>query len=131
PVRHDRLGSWSVRLSAEYHVTTDDGIPDGYVRIRLDETAEDKLAGYNRPEHLRAFPETDPLYIDVQKPLRASAESANRYLDDHHPRERLHHYGFERNNLSMLAWQAYRNAQTEHVFTTHRAVDPPHLERTG
>ncbi|HUF95978.1 MAG TPA: hypothetical protein VMO52_07850 [Acidimicrobiia bacterium] len=78
PVRHDRLGSWSVRLSAEYDVTTEDGAPDGYVRIRLDQTAEDLLAGYNRPEHLRAFPETDPLFIDVQRPLRASAESANR-----------------------------------------------------
>ncbi len=65
-------------------------------------------------------------------PLRASAESANRFIDDHHPRgERLHHYGFEKNNLSMLAWQAYRNAQTEQVFINRNAVDPALMERTG
>jgi hypothetical protein len=111
-------------------VISNDQTTDGYVRIRLDQTAEDKLSGYNRPEHLRAFPETDPLYTLVQKPLRASAESANRYIDDHHPRERLHHYGFEKNTLSMLAWQAYRNAQTETVFTTRATVDPT-LKQTG
>ncbi|MEX2133273.1 MAG: hypothetical protein WEB67_03940, partial [Acidimicrobiia bacterium] len=50
----------TVRLSAEYNVIADNGTTDGYIRIRLDQTTEDKLAGYNRPEHLRAFPETDP-----------------------------------------------------------------------
>ncbi|MBK5268519.1 MAG: hypothetical protein JJE47_13910, partial [Acidimicrobiia bacterium] len=99
--------------------------------IRLDQTARDKLTGYNRPEHLRAFPETDPLFGDVQHQLRASAESANRVIDDHHPRERLHHYGFEKNTLSMLAWQAYRNAQTEHVFATPQAVDLIRLHQTA
>ena len=121
----------TIRLSAEYDVANNDQTTDGYVRIRLDQTAEDKLSGYNRPEHLRAFPETDPLYTLVQKPLRASAESANRYIDDHHPRERLHHYGFEKNTFSMVAWQAYRNAQTEAVFTSRATVDPPLLQQTG
>jgi len=75
------------------------------------------------------------LHLDDRTPaahqLRASAESANRVIDDHHPRERLHHYGFEKNNLSMLAWQSYRNAQTEHVFTNRNAADPPLMQRTG
>jgi hypothetical protein len=121
----------SVRLSAEYDVTGDDGTVDGYVRIRLDQTTGDKLTGYNRPEHLRAFPETDQLFGTVQHQLRASAESANRVIDDHHPRERLHHYGFEKNTLSMLAWQAYRNDQTEHVFATPQAVDLIRLQQTA
>lgn len=77
---------------------------------RLDQTAEDKITGYNRPEHLRAFPETHQTFNTIEKPLRASAESAKRYIDDHHPRERLHHYGFQRNSLSMLAWQIHQNA---------------------
>jgi hypothetical protein len=51
-----------------------------------------------------------------QRRLRASAESADRIVDDHLPRERLHHFGFEKGQLSMLAWQAHRNAQTEAVF---------------
>ena len=104
------------RMAAEYHLTTATGEPDGCIRIRLDQTKQDQLAGYNLPEHLRAFPENDPVFADIQRPLRASAESANRTIDDHLPRERLHHYGFEKNQLSMLAWQAYRNAQTQAVF---------------
>ncbi len=114
-----RIGTGAIQVLVTFEVTS------------LDQTTKDKLAGYNRPEHLRGFPETDPLYIDVQKPLRASAESAKRYLDDHHPRERLHHYGFQRNTLSMLAWQAYRNAQTEHVFSNRSTVEPQHLKQTG
>lgn len=103
-------------MSAEYEVPTATGDTYGYVRIRLDQTTDDKLTGYNRPEHLRAFPEDDPVFAEIHRPLRASAESANRTIDDHLPRERLHHYGFDKNQLSMLAWQAYRNAQTEAVF---------------
>jgi hypothetical protein len=99
-----------------------------YVRIRLDQTAQDQLTGYNRPEHLRAFPEGDPILEHVQKPLRASAESANRTIDDHHPRERLHHFGFTKNTLSMLAWQIYRNAQTQAVFAPHSHLGPPLAE---
>jgi hypothetical protein len=110
------------------------GETDGYVRIRLDQTAEDKLTGYNRPEHLRAFPEDDNAFVDIQRPLRASAESANRVIDDHLPRERLHHFGFTSNQLSMLAWQAYRNAQTEAVFAPdrlHPLSNAPPLKQTG
>ncbi len=62
------------------------------------------------------------MFQQVQHALRRAAESANRIIDDHHPRERLHHYGFARNHLSMLAWQAQRNAQTEAIFASH---DPP------
>ena len=113
-----------VRLSAEYEVTDAAGETDGYVRIRLDQTAEDQLTGYNRPEHLRAFPEGDPIFEPVQKPLRASAESANRTIDDQPPRERLHHFGFTKNTLSMLAWQLYRNAQTRAVFAPTQRLGP-------
>jgi hypothetical protein len=130
--RHNKRDG-DYRISAEYDVITDPatGETDGYVRIRLDQTAEDQLTGYNRPEHLRAFPETDPVFADIQRPLRSSAESANRTIDDHLPRERLHHFGFEKNQLSMLAWQTYRNAQTEAVFAPSHAGTPPPLERTG
>ena len=123
PVRRKRINKrpnktgGGFRLSAEYEVLDEaTGETDGYVRIRLDQTDEDILAGYNRPEHLRAFPEDDAVFIEIQRPLRASAESANRAIDDHLPRERLHHFGFEKGQLSMLAWQAHRNAQTEAVF---------------
>lgn len=54
--------------------------------------------------------------MEIQRGLRASAESANRLVDDHLPREPLHHFGFEKGQLSMLAWQAHRNAQAEAVF---------------
>ncbi len=123
--RHNKTSN-TYRMLAEYEVDTPTGEPDGYVRIRLDQTKEDATAGYNRPEHLRAFPEGDPLFTSLQKPLRASAESANRTIDDHHPRERLHHFGFEKSHLSMLAWQVYRNAQTKAVFTHHQ--EPPGIE---
>lgn len=125
--RHNKA-TGTYRLSAEDDVEDASGQPDGYICIRLDHTTEDELAGYNRPEHLRAFPETDPIFAETQQPLRATAESANRTIDDHLPRERLHHYGFATNHLSMLAWQAHRNAQTEAIFTSHHqpaAADPP------
>ena len=114
--RRDNKREGSVRLSAEYGVVDRDGQTDGYLRLRLDQTAADGLKGYNRPEHLRAFPEDSNIFVEVQRPLRGSAESANRSIDDNLPRERLHHFGFEKNQLSMLAWQVYRNAQTEAIF---------------
>lgn len=40
------------------------------------------LNGYNRPEHLRAFQETGPLFTKIQRPLRASSESANSVAAD-------------------------------------------------
>ena len=121
-------------MFAEYQVTDRLGNPDGYIRVRLDQTAEDLLTGYTRPEHLRAFPEADPVFCELQKPLRASAESANRTIDDNHPRERLHHYGFDKSHLSMLAWQAYRNGQAEAVFAPDQVDQPtgdPPLIRTA
>lgn len=81
--------------------------------------------------HLRAFPETHHILDTIQKPLRASAESANRYIDDHHPRERLHHYGCQRNTLSMLAWQTHQNAQTETIFIQKPLPSPPTPLRNG
>jgi hypothetical protein len=114
--RPSRTGD-GFRLSAEYGVIDEaTGQNDGYIRIRLDQTSEDVLTGYNRAEHLRAFPEHDLVFVEIQRRLRASAESANRIVDDHLPRERLHHFGFEKGQLSMLAWQAHRNAQTEAIF---------------
>jgi hypothetical protein len=98
------------------------------VRLRLDQTRADTTRRYNRPGHLRAYPEDDPTFRAVQHPLRATAESANRTIDDHLPRERLLHYGFARNTISMYAWQAYRNTLTAAVFTTSQVgtgVDPP------
>ena len=126
--RRRNKATGSYRMSAEYQVEDPNGEPDGYIRIRLDQTSQDQITGYNRPEHLRAFPEADPVFTDIQRPLRATAESANRTIDDHLPRERLHHYGFDTNHLSMLAWQAHRNAQTETIFTNRHwpsASDPP------
>ncbi len=122
--RPSRTGD-GLRLSAEYDVFNQaTGEKDGYIRIRLDQTSEDALTGYNRAEHLRAFPEHDPVFIEIQRRLRASAESANRIVDDHLPRERLHHFGFEKGQLSMLAWQAHRNAQTEAIFSPAMGSTP-------
>jgi hypothetical protein len=109
-------------MFAEYEVEDSTGRSDGYVRLRLDQTAKDESAAYNRPEHLRAFPEADPIFTALQKPLRASAESANRTIDDQHPGVRLRHFGFEKSHLSMLAWQAYRNGQVEAIFSPDMIV---------
>lgn len=118
-------------MYAEYDVPTDNGLKAGTIRLRLDQTLGDTARRYNRPEHLRAIPETDPTFKGVQHPLRAAAESANRIIDDHLPRERLLHYGFQRNALSMYAWQAYRNTLTAQVFTpalTSAGTDPPQAQ---
>jgi hypothetical protein len=47
------------------------------------------------------------------------------------PRERLHHFGFDRNQLSVVAWQAYRNGQTEAVFAPHLRHQPGVLAQAG
>lgn len=136
PLRRKRLNkrinraAGTYRMFAEYEVEDSVGRPNGYVRLRLDQTSQDQITGYNRPEHLRAFPETDSIFTALQKPLRASAESANRTIDDQHPRERLHHYGFEKSHLSMLAWQAYRNGQAEAIFAPDK-VAPLRLKRAA
>jgi len=126
--RAPRTTGGDYRIYAEYDVPADSGRKAGTVRLRLDQTSDDTARRYNRPEHLRAIPETDPTFRSVQHPLRAAAESANRIIDDHLPRERLLHFGFKRNALSMYAWQAYRNTLTAKVFTpalTDAGADPP------
>ncbi|HSJ28095.1 MAG TPA: hypothetical protein VLB67_07765 [Acidimicrobiia bacterium] len=105
PAGQKRLGLSGV---PEYDAIIDPATGEtvGYIRIRLDQTTQIQLTGSNWPEHLHT-------------------------IDDHLPRERLHHFGFEKNQLSMLAWQTYRNAQTQAVFAPSHADPAPPLERTG
>jgi hypothetical protein len=53
-------------MLAEYEVEDSTGKSDGCVRLRLDQTAKDESAAYNRPEHLRAFPKTDPIFTALR-----------------------------------------------------------------
>jgi hypothetical protein len=115
-------------MYAEYDVPDTPGVQGGTVRLRLDQTRSRHRPPLQPARTPARLPRTTRSSRPCSTRLRAAAESANRTIDDHLPRERLLHYGFARNTISMYAWQAYRNTLTAAVFTPSRTatgVDPP------
>lgn len=105
------------RLYGEYRLP--DHLGGTTIRLRLDQTAEDRLTGYNREEHLRPIPPDDPDHPGLYG-RRNDTESGNRLLDDSMLRERAHTVGRHRQLLNLLTWAAGRNAIAVH----HHAGQP-------
>lgn len=112
--RRDKNG-W--RLYGEYRLP--DHLDATAIRLRLDQSAEDRLSGFNREEHLRAIPPDDPDHPALYG-RRNDTESGNRLLDDSMLRERAHTVGRHRQLLNLLTWAAGRNAIAVH----HHARQP-------
>ena len=96
----------------------------GTVRLRLDQTADDIAAGFNREEHLRAIPPGDPDH-DRLYGRRNDTESGNRLLDDSMLRERAHTVGRRRQLLNLITWAAVRNASAVRQHARPATGDPP------
>ncbi len=121
-LRRQASDGW--RLYGEYTLPNDLG--GCSFRLRLDRTAEDVTAGFNREEHLRPIPPGDPDH-DRLYGRRNDTESGNRLLDDSMLRERAHTVGRKRQLLNLTTWAALRNASAAHQHARPDTSDPPTL----
>jgi len=101
-------------------------IPDhaggGTLRVRLDTTDEDRRRKFNRAEHLRPIPPSDPEYRRLYA-RRADAESINRQLDDSQWLGRAHSVGRTRQTLNLIGYAIAVNSLALHRH--RRAQAPP------
>lgn len=102
------------RLDGRYCWYVDWALPEhrggGTVMLRHDQTSKDIADGFNRAEHLRIIPPSDPDY-DRLYGRRNDTESGHRVLDDSLWRERAPHLGMRRNWWHLICHAAYLNAQ--------------------
>jgi hypothetical protein len=97
--------------------------PDaGTIRVRLDTTDEDRTCGFNRCEHLRPIPPSDPEYAALYH-RRSDAESINRALDDSSWLGRAHSVGRERQLLNLIGYAIAVNSLALHRH--RRTLAPP------
>ena len=89
------------------------------LRIRLHGNEEDAGRGFNRAEHLRAIPPTDPDY-HTHSARRVDAESVNRKLSDTLYWRRAHSVGHVAQDADLLGFGLGMNALTWH---RHRKRD--------
>lgn len=88
--------------------------PDtGTIRVRLDTTDEDRARGFNRCEHLRPIPPSDPEY-DRLYHRRSDAESINRALDDTCWLGRAHSVGRARQLVNLIGYALAVNSLALH-----------------
>ena len=101
-------------------------VPDhaggGTIRVRLDTTNEDRRRKFNRAEHLRAIPPSDPEYRQLYS-RRSDAESINRALDDSSWLGRAHSAGRDRQLLNLLGYAITVNSIALHRH--RRVAEPP------
>ena len=112
--RRNADGTW--RWYGVYAVPDDAG--GGTIRVRLDTTDEDRRRKFNRAEHLRAIPPSDPDYQRLYS-RRSDAESINRALDDSSWLGRAHSAGRDRQLLNLIGYAIAVNSLALH---RHRRV---------
>ncbi len=116
--RRNGDGTW--RWYGIYHVPPPTG--PATIRVRLDTSDEDRAAKFNRCEHLRALPPSDPDYQRLY-PMRSDAESINRHLDDTMWLTRAHSAGRERQLVNLLGYAIAVNSLALHRH--RRTLAPP------
>lgn len=92
------------RLGGVYR--THDG---AHVRLRIDENDADRARKVSRAEHLRVFPQGSSDY-DRLYPLRASAESLNRQLEDSCWQKRANVWGADRVFVDLIGFGFLQNS---------------------
>jgi hypothetical protein len=101
-------------------------VPDhaggGTIRVRLDTTDEDRKRKFNRAEHLRPIPPSDPEYAALYA-RRSDAESINRALDDTSWLGRAHSVGRGRQLLNLIGYAIAVNSLALHRY--RRTAAPP------
>jgi hypothetical protein len=120
-----RVAAPNYRWYALYRVPAQPWCPEGgWVRLRLDETEEDRRIDFKRCEYLRAIPgdvdDVNELELRRLYGLRGDAESGNATYDRSLPfYERAHSVGVEKQWLDNLTWQAYENSLARVVWARH------------
>jgi hypothetical protein len=102
--------------------TVPDHAGGGTLRVRLDTTDDDRKRRFNRCEHLRPIPPSDPEYPKLYA-RRADAESINRALDDSSWLTRAHSVGRDRQLLNLLGYALTTNSVALHRY--RRTAAPP------
>jgi hypothetical protein len=93
------------------------------VTVRLHTTDGDTKRKFNRTEHVRPIPSTDPDFAGLYR-RRNDAESINRALDDTLWLRRAHSIGHERQHLYLLTFALGVNSLALHRYRG-RTSDPP------
>jgi hypothetical protein len=100
------------------------GVPESYgggtIRLRCDQMAEDEATGFNRPEHLRLIPDSDPDWQPIMG-RRSDSESGNRVIDDSFWRERAHSVGAPAQLFDLIGHQIQRNARAVEIHRRRQA----------
>ncbi len=99
------------RWYGEHEVPESSG--GGIVRVRLDQTDEDRRRGFKRTEHLRPIPPGDDDYRRLY-PRRPDIESINRALDDSLWLERAHSVGHARQLVDLMGYVLRLNSIALH-----------------
>lgn len=85
------------------------------VLIRLNSTEEDLSRGINRAEHVRAYPEQDPMFERIFG-IREDAESTNNLLKSQLWGRRLRTADPSRNDLDLALWALCQNVKALHAY---------------
>src|SRR5439155_27085660 len=83
----------------------------GVITVRLHGNEEDSARRFNRTEHVRAIPPSDPDFPSLYS-RRNDSESLNRALDDTMFLGRAHSLGHARQQVEMLGWALLVNSLT-------------------
>lgn len=116
--RQNADSTW--RWYGVFAVPTDSG--GGTIRVRIDTTDEDRRRKFNRAEHLRAIPPSDPDYQQLYE-RRSDAESINRAFDDTCWLGRAHSAGRDRQLLNLIGYAIAVNSLALHRH--RRTLAPP------
>lgn len=96
----------------------------GVICVRLDQTAADRLRGFNRTEYLRGIPPGDPDFAPLYG-RRSDSESINRGLDDSMWLGRAHSVGALRQRADFLGFALSVNSMA--VLAARRGRPPDEL----
>ena len=91
----------------------------GQITVRLHQDEDDRRRRFNRTEHVRPIPPSDPDFPRLYG-RRNDSESLNRSLEDTLFLGRAHSLGWRRQQVEMLGWAVMVNALT---MARHRAAE--------
>lgn len=118
-----RPGTMYVDLEVPQHPLVPTHLRGATTRARLNSTTVELEHGSNRSEHVRAFPEQDPLF-DKWFGIREDAESTNNLLKSNLWGGRLRTANPSRNRLDLCLWGFLQNVKARLAYRQRMASSP-------